>query len=465
MKKKTTTILRTILAALLLASMAGCSADSDSPAPDSGDTGKVSIEIGIGIKSDNTNASTRADGDDYIPSDDDSAPSAIWNDRNATEGEMMRNSFAVAVQNGLIAGILVSKDYNKEQSYVGRTAMKLSTGQTSFYSFANIRPEQLGIDPDNCVGQAAPDFDHMTYKACGNVSNTTDFADGIPMSGKLEMEVTERTQVVDLEVTRLVAKAKIRLTNETATDITVKNITLSDITSNADGALYLIQQTGTDGNITPHIVPLASYANYTVSLGNEGQKVLAGGSVATDVTFYVNESEAHTPKYFVIDIETTQQTVAHRVALMKWNTIARNDYLVIPIRLNDYRITYDVEQFTAIGVLPTVQNDRDMLTVRFHSYGEFHMRPHVTRLSDGKELTPGTSSADGWTLADWSVLELQPEGGEGTCIYDRMPYADHTRRMFEGTMGNRKGYALHQVLFRVSGVGYAIPYKVQIISE
>lgn len=170
---------------------------------------------------------------------------------------------------------------------------------------------------------------------------------------------------------------------------------------------------------------------------------------------------ARTTSCFILNVETDQQTVSHRVAMTDWNTIARNDYLRIPIRLNDYRISFDAEQFTAIGVLPTVRYDKDMLTATFASYGEFHLRPTVTRLSDGKVLTAGNE----WKLTDWKVLSLMPEGAAGTCIYDRMPYLQPSSQTIEGFMGNRAGTALHQVFFQVAGLSYAIPYKVQIIRQ
>ena len=164
---------------------------------------------------------------------------------------------------------------------------------------------------------------------------------------------------------------------------------------------------------------------------------------------------------FILNVETDQQTVSHRVAMTDWNTIARNEYLRIPIRLNDYRISFDAEQFTAIGVLPTVRYDKDMLTATFASYGEFHLRPTVTRLSDGKVLTAGNE----WSLTEWKVLSLMPEGEAGTCIYDRMPYLQPSSLTIEGFMGNRPGTALHQAFFHVTGLSYAIPYKVQIIRQ
>ena len=445
-----------VVAAVL--ALTGCTADSDvQPA----DNGKKYVSVRLCI-----NASSSTTRSDLLGSDG-GATTTTWNDNNATDGEFMRNCFAVAVQKGKIAGIVKSGDLQQEQSYVSTLAMKLQPEETTIYSFANITPAQLGIDESTAVGSAAPDFDSMTFGVDGNVSTASDFADGIPMSGKRTVDITEQTQQVDLEVVRMVAKMTVRLTNDTPADIQVKAVSLSDITDNASSNIMLMPLTGYDEAQTqPNLAPQATKSLRRITIGGDGGLTAKANRANTvETTFYLNESVAETPKYFVLNVETTQQNVSHRVALLSWNTIGRGDYLILPIRLNDYRLTYDVEQFTAIGVLPSVENSKDMLTIRFHSYGEFHMRPTVTRLSDGKVLTPGSNVTGGWTLADWTVLEMQPSGGEGTCIYDKMPYADHSRRMFEGYMGNRKGYALHQVLFHVAGLGYDIPYKVQIINE
>lgn len=302
----------------------------------------------------------------------------------------------------------------------------------------------------------------MTYGVAGNVNAASDFNDGIPMSGKLQTTITERTSHIDLEVIRMVAKMRLTLTNESAAAFRVRSVTLSDITKDAKDNLMLMPHIIDDERTAPNLSAAATAANRTIQIGgDEGTTLLAGGKNSIQTTFYLNESVARSTGCFILNVETDQQTVSHRVAMTDWNTIARNDYLRIPIRLNDYRISFDVEQFTAIGVLPTVRYDKDMLTATFASYGEFHLRPTVTRLSDGKVLTAGNE----WSLTDWKVLSLTPEGGAGTCIYDRMPYLQPSSLTIEGFMGNRAGTALHQAFFHVTGLSYAIPYKVQIIRQ
>ena len=433
--------------------LCGCATDST----EENDTPPKPVDVNLTISM--QGAASLANASSYRAG---AARASSWDDLNAVAGEMMRHCFVVAVQDGKIAGVVVSDDYAEEKSYAERLTLRINPGKTTIYSFANIRPQQLGIDAATAVGTAAPDFDRMTFGVAGNVNAAADFTDGIPMSGKLQTTITERTSHIDLEVIRMVAKMRLTLTNESAADFRVRSVTLSDITSDATDNLMLMPYIIDDERTAPNLSSAATAADRTIKIGgDDGTTLLAGGKNSIETTFYLNESVARTTSCFILNVETDQQTVSHRVAMTDWNTIARNDYLRIPIRLNDYSISFDTEQFTAIGVLPTVRYDKDMLTATFASYGEFHLRPTVTRLSDGKVLTAGNE----WKLTDWKTLSLMPEGKAGTCIYDRMPFLQPSSQTIEGFMGNRTGTALHQVFFQVAGLSYAIPYKVQIIRQ
>ena len=58
---------------------------------------------------------------------------------------------------------------------------------------------------------------------------------------------------------------------------------------------------------------------------------------------------------------------------------------------------------------------------------------------------------------------MVPDGDEGVFIYDRMPVAVPSRKTIEGVVGNRNGYAIHQILIGIKDLEYAIPYRVEII--
>lgn len=262
----------------------------------------------------------------------------------------------------------------------------------------------------------------------------------------------------------MVAKVKLKITNDTPNEIKLRSVSLTDITKNEANNLYLLPGRDNGTAVEPNLNPSASKEDYVINLTPE---VVVGAKTKTPkiISFYVNESVAENPSYFVVGVKTDHATMNLRAALSKWNTISRNDYLEIPIKLNNYKVRFKVEQFTAIGVLPKVEQNDEKLTIRFKSYGEFHLIPYVVRLSDGIELTPGTDSANGWLFDGWQTQKMVPDGAVGVCIYDRMPVAVPSRKTIEGVVGNRNGYAIHQLLIGIKNLGYDIPYRVEIIKE
>ena len=87
----------------------------------------------------------------------------------------------------------------------------------------------------------------------------------------------------------------------------------------------------------PNLNPSASKEDYVINLNPE-VVVEAKTTNPKIISFYVNESVAENPNYFVVSVKTDHATMNLRAALLKWNTISRNDYLEMPIKLNNYRV-------------------------------------------------------------------------------------------------------------------------------
>lgn len=373
---------------------------------------------------------------------------ASWVDTNAArEGEMMHNCFVVIVQNGKIQDI-VQRDFTEEVEQTSLKA-KAELGNATFYSFANITPAELGIT----MTTTPAEIESKYYKVEGNTQTLS--AKGIPMSNKQTVNITSKKQQVDLEVIRMMAKVELNFINDTGYDLSIKSVKLTDITDNAANNVSLLPMKDASGNVLPNINASATYKDYTVSIGGtSGTQVKNGGTLQT--TFYVNESVARNPKYFVLSINTDKGTVTNRIAMTEWSKIARNDYLVIPVKLVDYRIELEPQVFTAIGVIPELKYEKDRITATFKSYGEFHLKLHVIKRSDDTEL-------NNWTFKSITTLEADPAGGEGTSIYDEAPYFDKRTKTFEGYISPRKGYAIHEINVEINGV--TIPYRLQINKE
>ena len=429
-----------MLALFSTLAIVGCSFEEDhADCQGKGEGEKMQVELRLTASA---NSLTRS----YSTSD--GVTRASWVDTNAArEGEMMHNCFVVIVQNGKIQSI-VQRDFTEEVEQTSLKA-KAELGNATFYSFANITPAELGIT----MTTTPTEIESKYYKVEGNTQTLS--TKGIPMSNKQTVYITSKKQQVDLEVIRMMAKVELNFTNDTGYDLSIKSVKLTDITDNAADNVSLLPMKDASGNVVPNINASATYKDYTVSIGGtSGTQVKNGGTLQT--TFYVNESVARNPKYFVLSINTDKGTVTNRIAMTEWSKIARNDYLVIPVKLVDYRIELEPQVFTAIGVIPELKYDGDRITATFKSYGEFHLKLHVIKRSDNTEL-------NNWTIKDIRTLEADPAGGEGTSIYDEEPYFEKRTKTFEGYISPRKGYAIHEINVEINGV--TIPYRLQINKE
>ena len=427
-----------MLALFSTLAIVGCSFEEDhADCQGKGEGEKMQVELRLTASA---NSLTRS----YSTSD--GVTRASWVDTNAAlKGEMMHNCFVVIVQDGKIQSI-VQRDFTEEVEKTNLKA-KVELGNATFYSFANITPEELGIT----MTTTPAEIESKYYNVEGNTQTLSD--KGIPMSNKQTVNITDKKQSVDLEVIRMMAKVELNFTNDTGYDLNIKNVTLTDITDNAANNVSLLPKKDAAGKVVPNINPNATYNVNTVQVG----KNLVDKAKLT-TTFYVNESTARNPKYFVLSIDTDKGTVTKRIAMTEWNQIVRNDYLMIPIKLVDYRIEIEPQVFTAIGVMPEVKYEDNLITATFKSYGEFHLKLHVFQRSNDKEL-------NNWTVTEVKTLEADPAGNEGTSIYDEEPYFEKRTKMIEGYISPRKGYAIHQIKVKIDGVVYEIPYRLQIIKE
>ena len=427
--------------------LTGCFEDSNDECQGQAESSKTQVELRLAASA---SSPTRASGNIN------GVTRATWVDPNAApEGEMMHNCFVVIVQNGKIQNIIerdFSTDGEKESTVMKTVVAK---GAATFYSFANISRADIGLDGINSFPAELPTgFDNMYYKVDGNTSSIG--GSGIPMSNKQTATIDDNTRTVSLEVIRMMAKVQLQFTNDTGYDLNVKSVTLTDITENAANNVSLLPKIEAN-EVVPNINATATYADFTLTMGETNGKEVKNGA-HLNTTFYVNESVAHTPNYFVLSIDTDKGTVTKRIAMTKWNRIARNDYLIIPVKLVDYRIEIEPQVFTGIGVKPELNYSNDRITATFKSYGEFHLKLHVYKRSNNEELTA-------WRVTGVTTLEANPAEAKDVWIYDDEPTYDSRTKTIEGYISPRKGYAIHEINVQIDGVGYVIPYRLQIIKD
>lgn len=442
--------------------LAACSAgDEATSSPGQADAeNRVGVTLRLSALSSQTSQSSRI-----------SQTRAAWEtDTDALPGEMMKSWFVVVVQNGKIEKIITSDlkslgvtEVEKDQVFV-----KLKTGETTFYSFANIKPSEIGLDANSSVEKSLPtDFDEKTYQMDGNSKlfhqlMTPDFQNGYPMSNKQVVSITTTNQqVINLEVIRMVAKVQLSITNATNHAINLKTITLSDVTQNGNPNIKLLPNVDSNNQLQVNLANSAKKETITLTSAENNGITIEARATQT-ACFYMNESlvdkrEDGGNRYFILSLttvdEATGTTSNNRYAMLSWNEIRRNDYLKIPIKLEDYQIRWTVEAFSPIGVLPKVTDDGENLSLDFGYYGEFHIKPEVIKLSRTGSQTLSVSE---WQMGTdetgsdgWKLQEQNPQGADGVNIFDSSPAWVPSAYRLEGEMGNRTGSAIYTMKIKV----------------
>lgn len=441
--------------------LAACSAGDEATSfPGQADAeNRVGVTLQLSALSSQTSQSSRS-----------SLTRAGWEtDTEAWPGEMMKSWFVVVVQNGMIEKIITSDlksdvtEVEKDQVFV-----ELNKGKTTFYSFANIKPEEIGLNASTSVGQPLPaGFDDKTYQMDGNsqrfhLSMTPEFQNGYPMSNKQVVNITDNQQVINLEVIRMVAKVQLSITNATDHAIVLKTITLSDVTLNGNQNIKLLPNVDS-ANELKGVNLVDGVAKGTITLtAAENDGITIGEGAKQTACFYMNESlvdkrEDGGNRYFILSLTTVDATTGttsnQRYAMLSWNEIRRNDYLKIPIKLEDYQIRWTVEAFSPIGVLPKVKDDGVNLSLDFGYYGEFHIKPEVIKLSRTGSQTLSVSEwqmgTDATGSDGWTRQEQNPEGADGVNIFDSSPAWIPSAYRLEGEMGNRTGSAIYTMKIKV----------------
>ena len=401
------------------------------------------------------------------------------------EAEENMKSWVVIITNqadGAVESVITKTKENLENAESDFVTRQVTTGTKRIYSFANITLEELIA----AIGTTEPIAGDpiATIKSIANIEAAirtatflpkgNNWADaenkGIPMSNWQEIEIKSDNKSYTLYVCRMIAKVEFRLENKTGQNITVKNVTISDITSNESPVMLMpgtsvTAKTGIKQSIN---LPMASdgasvLVEEVKALKGDGTDAITlSADERTSVTVYVNESQVQSDYglfrlTLTIDRGTGEEEEL-RYALLsdensKWTWIARNDHRIIPITIDDYKLDLVPVDFPPIGVYPaSVKEDEEgTFTCTFYAGGEFYLAPVVTRYSAGVPLTIDVFKAWNGTGADAQAtgaatgeIHIGEEcGGNGAMVYgtstvDPLAYADlstYSKMVIEGTPG------------------------------
>ena len=456
---KTIRTIHTALILMVLALISACSTDSADPiqggsgGDNQGD--KVTVHMTLSTAS---SSGTRA--------------TLSW--ENGIDAENMKSWVVAFVKDGKVVSFAENNNVSDNNRIKDEVTIKdLPKGEATYqvYSFANLTAAELGISKG-----AEVHLDNMNWKMNGNGFNVnaTD-CKGIPMSNKQEVkvDVSGKPDKTELWVVRMLAKVTLQFRNPSATDLVINDITISDITKNSsengdkENIKLLPKHSGADKDevtCIPNLVEQAATENYTYKL-SPTVTIPAGTTDYKEISFYVNESAAgNTSKYFIINLNTSAGV--KRYALFKdWKTIARNDHHILPISLDDYKLKFDVQAFTAIGLYPSIRDNGTTLSYTcYYPEEEFHIQPKVVK-GDDTDVT-GTIDYDNvkWELIPEGMADAAAAETNAKLVFKTLPSWNTTTGYFEGTFNDDKAdkqSALYKVTVPVPGAsGKELIYKI-----
>lgn len=449
---------------MLLLAFAACSPDSDASDPGSNTNKTYTLHFNLSPVS-GSSASSRAE--TYTAG----SPNT-WED--GSKEENMKSWTVVFVKSSDRTVAKVVKQPSVEEGNVKEddvTVTGLEAGTYSVYSFANISDADLGTITE---GSPSPDFDSKSFAVNGNDMDIK--ANGIPMSNKQEVTIGSDGQpdVKDLYVVRMLSKITLKFRNMTGQDITVKNVSISDITSNpaagTENIKLLPKMSVSSANVaqTPNLVENAKRDDFTHTITSGLTVAKNATDYDTDnsrsVSFYVNESQAgNAYPYFVVTLETNVGSQRYFM-YTDWNQIARNDHHVLKLALSDYKLRLKVEDFGSIGSTPSLKDDGKQLNLIFHDLEEFHIVPSVTKYSDP------TGAEVSFTDLKWTKLS-EPETDAETKAFLTKPYIVSSKDRIEaktlGELGKKIGPIIYQLSVKVNdGVDSpTLVYRVAISQD
>lgn len=446
---------------MLLTVFAACSPDSDASDPGSITNKTYTLHFNLSPVS-GSSASSRAE--TYTAG----SPNT-WED--GSKEENMKSWTVVFVKSdGTVAKVVkqpsVAEGKDKEDDV---TVTGLETGRYTVYSFANISDTELGTITE---GSPSPDFDSQSFAVNGNDWN---IANGIPMSNKQEVTINSDGQpdVKKLYVVRMLSKITLKFRNMTGEDITVKNVSISDITSNpaagTENVKLLPKTSVSSANVaqTPNLADNAKSDDFTHTIKSGLTVAKNTSDYDTDnsrsVSFYVNESQAGKAyPYFVVTLETSVGSQRYFM-YTDWNQIARNDHHVLKLALSDYKLRLKVEDFGSIGSTPSLKDDGKQLNLIFHDLEEFHIVPSVTKYSDGSSVP--------FTNLEWTRLSESETGAESkafSTIPSIVSSKDRIEAETKGELGKKIGPIVYQLSVKVNDGTTTAPtlvYRVAISQD
>lgn len=350
-----------------------------------------------------------------------------WDDKFATDKEMMKDALVVMVKNATESNtadtvkriIPVSMDQQIWHERHNVATIATENGNYTFYSFGNITytsgtsPEGKDMATINgitlTVDSPVPDeLETSTWKAVYNNYNPSK-DNLIPMTNKEEHPVNS-TRTITLHLFRMLAKINFEFTNKTDKNISIQEITLNELTPNLTPIFFLPPKQGE--NIVNDF-PDDTFHNAPWTFLQAANAFDVAPTKSASRSFYLNESasqHATGQMPLTIKMQRDGKEAEERFALMRLAGIARNDNVFVPITLTQYEMELKAFAYAPIGGYPpyTLTTNENEFYCTFNLGGDFALRPFIYKVEDKDHEENWFQLTDASKVAGYTLTYADP---------------------------------------------------------
>lgn len=313
---------------------------------------------------------------------------ALSADNSDSSGNELINSWWVAFVNSSTSK--VAKIVDRPSDKTGAVeredfTVEIDAGVYDIYAFANMsnadpNAERFGFKEGSDLPEG---INTQTW------STVPEYGKWVPMTGKLD-NVDLRQQAsthFSIEVVRLVAKMQLEITNDTGNGVTLQKIELQPALTDM---VNLFPDYTSLGN-----KPVMNSGATLKELVRTYSSSINQGVTFEDTPFYLLESTAenHPSGYYVVKMDIVHndsgrtESLTAQTSELQW--INRNDYIILPLKIVDFSLAFDILFYPPIGGYPAIliEEKADEYYAKFGSSGKFVLNPKVTD-STGQVLAP-----------------------------------------------------------------------------
>lgn len=403
----------------------------------------------------------------------DLAPDSRANDINVVTNELMKSWLVIMAKEeddgsgSPVLKIEAVEEQNSLSPEIDQDNVLTFTGDAgkrTFFSFANLsRAEVLSrfqnagyAETDFVTGGVLPalsDLNEISYPVAntGRQPAQTALLPGfsIPMTGVQTDVMVDNNSTETVYVYRVLSRLRFHFTNKCGRDVTIKKITMGDITydnkADAPSEIYFFPQRTETGEIQASFPAHHVGGNYVFydQTGEGASPLGLAKDTSHDFEYYISPSVSltHDTRHFPIwvEIEGIPGMNPTRYAVTSLDNIRRNAIVTLPITLTGYDMELRAYHYAPIGGYPEVsitkKNDTEFYCT-FTGSGDFAMRPFIYKYEDYNKPENWFDINDERFVKSRTLTVDDPKG-----IFAVDPHFNGGTEIF-GTLNGTKGSAI-----------------------